>query len=1252
MTLARRVPEGELVDEPAGYIRVLALCSPFTLERRDFRVAEGGTLGDIVRGLGLPAWKSALVAIDGSPVPLEWWERVRPRADHLVTVRAIPRGQGDSETKGWVQILAGIVLIIAGIVLIETPFGVPMIMMGVGLAVSGIVTLVLPPPQLPKLKDRSGTDQPVFSITGSRNVANPWGVVPKVYGRHRIFPTFGALPYTEIVGNTQYLRELFVVGYGPLQLSELKIGDTPIEQFQEVEVEIRQGYPADPPMTLFPGSTFEEPLSVALGTEVVRVTHGEVDEWSIDFVFPNGLYHINGDGQIVPFTTTIRIWYREVGATEWILASDESYTAATLQPLRRAFRKVADARADYEIKVLQLNGFTTTGGLGAVQSAAVWAVLRSVVYEDPIALTGLCEVALRIKATDQLNGVVDQFNCLAESILPDYDVGTDSWVERPTQNPASVYRDILQGTANARPVGDDRLDLAALQAWHGECAAAGRTFSYIVEQPTTVAELLRQVVAVGRATLGSIDGTFGVVRDLVQSVPVQHFTPRNSRNFRGSKVFRDVPHAIKARFINPETGWEIDERFVLDDGYSLDLGDGLGPVDAFGNPAPTLPQATKFEAIQFFGVTSADQAWKEARYHLAAAKLRPEVYEFETDVEHIVCTRGDLIRLTHDVPLFGLTAGRVKGVTTDGGGNVTAVTVDEPVPLLEDGTHYSLRVRRSDGTSVVAEIVPVAGPQTSLTLLAPIPAASAVAAGDLFMAGVYGQESIAAVVTRIEMTRDMGARITCVDAAPAIHAADTGAIPPHDPRITQPPDLSSLDLTAPIIDAVLSDESVLVRALDGALDSRIVVFMHFRSGVALPAEFIEARYRPLGTSVDWIQLRAPVSGDATQVSIAPVQDGVTYELMLRSISPSRGTTSAWVTIPSHTVVGKTSPPPDVPVLLLAGRRLQWSYPTPPADLAGFIVRRHFGDQRTWGDAHELHDGVLTGTELPWDLQPLGVVTFMIKAVDVAGNESANAAVLVANLGDVPIENIVFAQDYQAAGFPGTVVQGAVVLGRLEAVASEDLFWTGTDEQPFWIGADVESFWGSDFAELAYIFNLLPAVDQVPADLGLAFDIQSGGLAIDYRLGGDALFWSGADSESFWGADDSELFWGESVAGDEGWLPWPGKIERATRQVYEFRIRTAPGQVQGVIYGLQAILDVPDLVEQFDDVAISASGTRLPILGTYREIRQVSLTLQDDGGPARGLKVMDKNPVSGPLINVFDNDGVVCDGLVDATVRGY
>jgi hypothetical protein len=63
--------------------------------------------------------------------------------------------------------------------------------MGVGLLASGAITLIFPPPSLPKLKSGTGGDEPVFSITGSRNQVNKYGAITRVYGRHRIFPPHG-----------------------------------------------------------------------------------------------------------------------------------------------------------------------------------------------------------------------------------------------------------------------------------------------------------------------------------------------------------------------------------------------------------------------------------------------------------------------------------------------------------------------------------------------------------------------------------------------------------------------------------------------------------------------------------------------------------------------------------------------------------------------------------------------------------------------------------------------------------------------------------------------------------------------------------------------------------------------------------------------------------------------------------------------------------------------------------------------------
>ena len=906
-SIATRTLAGELVDEPAGRVRVLVLHNPFTLERSTTWVAEGATLSVLLQGLGLRDWQSALVAIDGHMIPRQWWSRVRPRAEHLVTVRVVPRGGGDSGTKGWIQIAAGVVLIVVGIILACTLWGAPfapyVITMGVGLLLSGAMTLIFPPPTLPKLKDTSSNDQPVFSITGSRNVANPYGAVTRVYGRHRIFPNYGALPYTEIAGNTQYVRMLFVPGYGPLQLSEMKIGETPLTEYDEVEVEVREGYLDDEPVTLFPGSVIEDPQSVLLadapvGTMVVRRTNGEVDEWSTDFVFEGGLFHLDPDGRIAGATARILIWQRKVGDVDWTLLSDTVYSDnnGTAQPLRRTFRKVVETRAIYDVRMQQIGGRVQATAPGQKQNAATWRVLRSVLNEDPITLPGLCKVAIRIQATDQLNGVVDQFNCIAESVLPDYEASSNTWPWRVTANPASIFRDVLQGSANARPVADVRVDIDSLAAWHTECVATGRTFNFVVEQQTTVAELLRQVAAVGRASLGSPDGRFGVVREVLQSVPVQHFTPRNSREFKGSKLFREIPHALRVRFINPDAGWDVDERIVYADGYSA-------------------ANASKFEAMQFFGITDPEQAFKEARYHLAQATLRPELYEFVTDVEHLVCTRGDLIRVTHDVPLWGVGFGRLKAVAVTSG-ILTGVTSDEPM-LIETGVNYEIRIRRADGSSLLAAVTASQGAQTVFTLVTPVEAFPLPSPGDLFGFGAVGESSVEALVTKVEMLKDMGARITCVDAAPAIHSADGGPIPAHDPQITIPPTLRKPPL--PQVFALTSDGTMVSRAGGGALGSRIIVRWVFSgtypSTDILDGALVQAAWRVSGASTDapWIRAISDVQAEANVIEISPMIPGDTIDVRLRSIS-RYGTPSAWVVI---TLIELPNPPVSVTYTLTA-----------------------------------------------------------------------------------------------------------------------------------------------------------------------------------------------------------------------------------------------------------------------------------------------------------------------------------------------
>ena len=310
--------------------------------------------------------------------------------------------------------------------------------------------------------------------------------------------------------------------------------------------------------------------------------------------------------------------------------------------------------------------------------------------------TKIARSALQIQATDQINGQIDSINAVVQSICPDWDTTTQTWITRPTSNPASLYRYVLQHPANARPVLDTQLDLVQLQHWHEYCDqtrnvvykdSAGNEFTLsttlqynniLGNSPRGVLEVLRDICAAGRASPAMVDGKWSVVIDEPKATIVQHFTPHNSWGFEATKMLPKMPEGLKVQFNDRDNDYVQKEVLVT-----------------YADKSPN--SVTFLESIQLPGVTSTAEAIDHARWHLAQIKLRPEVYTINTDLEYIVCNRGDRVKVTHDVPLWGGGSGRIKNTLVNN--NVCyGVELDEAVFI--DGSaatvpNYVIRVRSS-----------------------------------------------------------------------------------------------------------------------------------------------------------------------------------------------------------------------------------------------------------------------------------------------------------------------------------------------------------------------------------------------------------------------------------------------------------------------------------------------------------------------------------------------------------------------------
>jgi hypothetical protein len=406
------------------------------------------------------------------------------------------------------------------------------------------------------------------------------------------------------------------------------------------------------------------------------------------------------------------------------------------------------------------------------------------------------------------------------------------------------------------------------------------------------------------------------------------------------------------------------------------------------------------------------------------------------------------------------------------------------------------------------------------------------------------------------------------------------------------------------------------------------------------------QFKPASGST-WLDA-APVAGDADEAWITGVQDGIAYDLRVR-FENALGTRSDWTQI-AHTVIGKSAAPADVSLFTIEGTRLTWT-PVSDADVragGGYRLKFHFGVNRSWGDANALHNGIVTDS--PFDLQiiPSGATTLMIKAVDSSDNESENPAVILWNFGDPIVANVVETFDLKAAGFVGTTTNGSVSGGNLVAdVLASPLMWNANSSANFWSWDSAALLWATTmYKQMTYVDSVTITEALSGSRLTIEATVAGDPWSLEYRENSQKAMWDADGATVMWSTDTSTLWWDAPA-----WTTWPGSIE-VSDTIIDVRITTGQATTQGEISELTVTVDAPDIVENLDDVSILAAGTRLSLTKTFAVIKNVQLTVQNDGGTAITARTEDKNATLGPLIKCLDAAGSATTGLVDARVQGY
>src|SRR5690606_38072057 len=178
---------------------------------------------------------------------------------------------------------------------------------------------LLPPPAptVPKLgSGQKYESSPTYSIAGGRNRMRQWEPMLLIFGRHKVVPDLAANYYTEYVGDNQYLNQALHFGLqaGYITLSDLKIGETPLSNYQGVSTEISS---FDGKLTMFPGNV-DTIQGMVLERGVVNTRTTGRDVTSISVEFAARLFRINDNGSIARRSVDAMLQYRQVGTEQWI----------------------------------------------------------------------------------------------------------------------------------------------------------------------------------------------------------------------------------------------------------------------------------------------------------------------------------------------------------------------------------------------------------------------------------------------------------------------------------------------------------------------------------------------------------------------------------------------------------------------------------------------------------------------------------------------------------------------------------------------------------------------------------------------------------------------------------------------------------------------------------------------------------------------------------------------------------------------
>ena len=721
------------------------------------------------------------------------WRRCVNDGD-LITIVALPAGGGALRTIAMIAVAAtaawvsgGGAVSILGEWAAAGTTGAAIAGAAVGIAGSLLVNAMLPLPKPPT----GSVDQQsqAYGIAPKGNTARLLQSIPVMYGRFNRTPDYAAQPYTEFSSNEQILYSLLAVTQGSIAIEQIRIGDTPIENFSEVQYEVIQ---PGGMVTLFPDNVVTS--DAVAGLELKRQSEGgdwvgpfsasapgtSTKQIAVDIGFAQGIYRINNDGKektaIARFSVDAqRIDDNGAAIGPWQSVLDRTIERDDKRPGQfETYQLTMPSEGRWQLRA---RGYDTQQGGGTTVNTITWAGMRAYLpskrtYGD------ITLLAVRMRATNSLNSsTAKSINVTGTRLLPIWN-GAAWSAPQPTRSPAWAIADILRNTTYGRGWADNRINLAGLLVLAQTWATRGDTFDGVFDVKTSLWDAVTTVARVGRAVPMYYGGVVDIVRDEPKTLATLMLTPDNivAGSFSVDYAYKapDAPDHVVVTYIDPVT-WQ--QQTVT---CALATSKKLNPKN-----------------VTLQGVVSRDQAFREGIYMAACDRDQRKFISVTTEMEGYIPRYGDLVSLSHDVPAWG-EYGEILSYDPATG----TLTTSEPAQWFVGQQHYVKLRFRNGSTGNAYRVIKGTG-DYSLVLqgLTPEQLASIYVSDGyseeptLYQFGPAGKESQDCLVTKAVPDGQGRVALTLVNYAYTVHVAENDVTVP-------PPGSGSLLIDQPAAPAV------------------------------------------------------------------------------------------------------------------------------------------------------------------------------------------------------------------------------------------------------------------------------------------------------------------------------------------------------------------------------------------------------------------------------------------------------------------